>query len=29
MADNRPYISMNKVSNNYHILKAVEFQENM
>ena len=27
MRDNRPYISMNKVSKNYNILKVVDFQE--
>jgi hypothetical protein len=29
MGDNRPYISMNKVSNNYNIPKVFDFQENM
>ena len=29
MGDNRPYISMNKVSNNYNFLKVVDFVECM
>ena len=29
MGDNRPYISTNKVSNNYNILKVAYFQESM
>ena len=29
MRDNRPYISMNKVSKNYNFLKVVDFVESM
>ena len=29
MGDNRPYISMNKVSNNCNFLKVVDFVESM
>jgi hypothetical protein len=29
MGDNRPYLLMDKVSNNYNILKVVDFQESM
>ena len=29
VTDNQPYISMSKVSNNYNILKVVDFQDIM